>query len=188
MNRKRMWLALATAAWLPLTAAAAPAPPPPSEGPITDALALRGILPATAPPSAATAVTAGEGVIELQSLVMVPVEKVMTDTVTQPDGKKVQIERVVTTTEFTIRSVQWKADALKFYLVAKNGKLESVSVAKATAMLKEKKPVLTGDGDEVDARNLEVVKPGTLYLVLPPPQQEPTPIPIPPGLPPGFKP
>ena len=36
-------------------------------------------------------------------------------------------------------------------------------------MLKKPLVVLTGDSAEVDRRHLEMVKPGTLYLVLPPP-------------------
>jgi hypothetical protein len=37
-------------------------------------------------------------------------------------------------------------------------------------MLKQKTPVLTGDKADVEPQNLELVKPGTLYLVLPPPE------------------
>ena len=66
----------------------------------------------------------------------------------------------------------------KFFTVSKEGKLEALDAAKATALLKKRTAILTGDSATVDPRHLELVKPGTRYLVIPPsPLQKPAPRP-----------
>ena len=172
MNGTRMWLALAAAAWFVLRAAAAPAPTPPSQGPISDALALRGVLGKTAPPTLSTAVVVEKGVIETECALAIPVSKEVVETVTLPNGKQEQVARVVTETVYETRTVRLMVDGLKFYTVTAEGKLEAIDAAKATGMLKQKTPVLTGATADVDPRNLELVKPGTLYLVVPLPQTD----------------
>jgi hypothetical protein len=62
-----------------------------------------------------------------------------------------------------------RAKDCKFFVVAKEGKLEAIDLKKAAARLTKPTAVLTGEGAEADPRNLEVVKPGTLYLVMPTP-------------------
>jgi hypothetical protein len=182
MKRTWMGLALASAAWFALSAGAAPAPTAPSEGPISDALALRGVLPKTPPPTASVAVVPEMGVIELGRVVLVPVAKEVTETVVGPDGKQEQVKRVVTETVPQTTTVRVKAESVKFFTVTRDGKLDALDAAKAAAMLKQRMPVLTGDSPDVDPRALELVKPGTLYLVPPPPEPE---LPHVPPLPPG---
>ena len=179
MNQTTTGLALATAAWFALSAAAAPAPAPPSEGPISDALAMRGILPKTAPPIVSPVEMAGDGVLQLESVAMVPETFQYEEAVALPNGKTQKVVRTAMRFVAVTRAVQFKTASLKFFTVTKDGKLESLETAKATAMLKTRTPVLTGDSAEVDPRNLEMVKPGTLYLVFPPPPPPPIPQAVP---------
>jgi hypothetical protein len=58
------------------------------------------------------------------------------------------------------------AKSCKFFTVTKEGKLDPLDAAKATAMLKTRTPVLTSDSD-VDTRGLDQIKPGTLCIVVP---------------------
>ena len=201
MNFSRMWLALVAAAWLPLAAAAAPAPVAvrTSQGPLADALRLRGLLPGTAPLLVLPAVMVEKGVIGLKFrplvviavtrdvMVMVPRKRTVTETVQLPGGKVAQRTRLVTEyetrTEKMVEHVQrpgGKVEIMrvtvkscKFFRVSKEGKLEALDAAKATALLKKRTAILTGDSAEVDPRHLTLVKPGTLYLVLPPPPPPP---------------
>jgi hypothetical protein len=177
-----MWLTAATAACLALPAAAAPAPAPSSPGPISEAVRLSGIVPRTAPPLASRAVAAGEGVIELELRTMTYVAEAVTENVATPDGKVVPVTRFVTKTVPQAVTVAVKADGVKFFTVTKDGKLEALDAAKAAGLLKKRTAVLTGESADVDPRNLELVKPGTLYLVLPRLDFEtPPPPPAPPG-------
>jgi hypothetical protein len=208
---KRTILCLALATLGASLAEAAPAPSPISEGPISDALAVRALLPNTAPPTVTAAVTAGEGVIELESstISMVTetrVRTVMTNVaetrkelanVVGPDGKPQTVERTIVVNvpvareeAFTVTvaratggaaKARIAAKSCKFFTVTKESKLESLDAAKAMAMLKTRTAVLTGANAEVDPRNLELIKPGTLYLVAPPSAQIPDAPPPPPG-------
>ena len=175
MKASRIWLSLAAAAWLVLPAAAAPAPTPPSDGPLSDALALRGLIGKTAPPMASNTMVVEKGVIEVGSLAAVPVAQSVAETVTLPNGKQEQVVRTVTSVQYEPRYVRYKVDAVKFFTVTAEGKLQPLDAAKATETLEKTTPVLTGDSAEVEARNLELVRPGTLYLVLPPPEAPPLP-------------
>jgi hypothetical protein len=160
-----MWLALAAAAWFGLSAAAAPAPR--SEGPISDALAVRALLPATTAPLVTPAVMVEKGVIELQALEVETRQMKFTEIVVLPNGKQAPVERVVTQAIYQMRAARRKTEGIKFFTVTAEGKLEAIDAAKATGMLKERTPVLTGGSADVDPRALELVKPRTLYLVLP---------------------
>ncbi|HVS35700.1 MAG TPA: hypothetical protein VMS17_08960 [Gemmataceae bacterium] len=186
MNKQITALALAAAAWFPLSAAAAPAPEPSSEGPISDALGLRGRLPSTPPPTAGAAIAAEKGGVNLEVTVAIAISQEVVVNVPElsPDGKTVktvQQKRVVTSMVPETRIERIQADAVKFFTVGRDGKLESIDSAKALGMLKQFTPVLYGQPAEVDPRNLEQVKPGTLYLVLPLHQPESIPVPLPPG-------
>jgi hypothetical protein len=172
MNRCTTALALATAAWITFTAAAAPAPEPPSQGPISDALALRSLVPTTPAPTANVAVSTEKEIVQMESLVAIPVFREVVDTITLPNGQTEQIKRAVSSVQYETRTIQVKADGIKFFTVGKDGKLEVVEPGKAMEQLQKRTPVLTGDSAEVDPRNLALVKAGTLYLVLPPTPSE----------------
>jgi hypothetical protein len=85
------------------------------------------------------------------------------------EGKEVKVTEAVTIAKPVLVKTKLTAKECKFFVVAKEGKLEALDVKKAAAMLKKPTAVLTGDSAEVDPRNLEVVKPGTIYLVIPAP-------------------
>ena len=121
----------------------------------------------------------------MESPVMVPQAQEVVENVAGADGKVVQVKRVVMSIVSVPRTVRVQLDGLKFFTVTAEGKLEAIDAAKATEMLKHKTPVLSGDGADVDPRNLELVKAGTLYLVIPPHWLEPIPQPL---FPPGAKP
>jgi hypothetical protein len=198
MNLSKTSVVLAVAWWaLPCLAAPVPVPGSTTGGPITDALRLRDMLPRTAPLTITPAVLAKDGVIMMERRVMVTVPfarevtvqvavaKQVIEKVTQPDGKVV--ERVRTVTEYVpekrtvtqmasqtrAETISLMANGCKFYVVTKDGKLEAIDAEKATAMLKKKIAVLTGDSANVDPRTLEMVKPGTLCVI--PPKPVPTP-------------
>src|SRR5262245_50258276 len=116
MNLFRMWLSLA-AVWFILPAAAAPAPAPvsTSQGPISDALRLRALLPRTAPLSACPAVMAGEGQLELERRVPVYVTKHVKETVQTPDGQVREITRVVSEAVQQASKIRVAVKTCKFY-------------------------------------------------------------------------
>jgi hypothetical protein len=193
----RSILCLALTALCVSLAHAAPAPTPTSESPVGDALAVRALLPYAAPPTVTAAVTAGDGVIEmeLQTVSMVAetrVRKVLTNVpetreetanVTGPDGKIQTVKRQVTVYVPVAREEQYTvtvpvitaggakarmtAKACRFFTVTTEGKLEALDAAKAATLLKTRKSVLTGESAEVDPRNLELIKAGTLYIAVP---------------------
>jgi hypothetical protein len=201
MNFSRMWLALAAAAWfvLPGTAAPVPIPAPASTSPIAEAVRLRGLLPTTTPLAVIPAAMAKEGVLELEYPTLVTLkairtvtvmrseEKTVTETVQGPGGKVEQVKRKVT--EMVPATVQVEVTVLvpggkvekmpvpvkscKFFVVSKEGKLEPLDAAKATALLKKRTAVLTGASAEVDPRTLELIKPGTLCVIYAPPPPPP---------------
>jgi hypothetical protein len=172
---------LVAAAWLAAAAAtAAPVPdrPPASQGPISDYLRLRGKLPASEPPRAMKLAVSGD-TIEVESITTVPVVEEVARAV-QRDGKVVIEKQLVTKSVAQVRKQAVAVKDCKFFEVSRDGKLEPVEAAKVAALLKEPRAVLAGQGTEVDPRNLELVNPGTLYVVFPPPLPEVVPVPLPP--------
>src|SRR5262249_23002989 len=153
-------------AWLALPAAAAPAPTPGSQGPVTDALRLRDMLPKTAPPTASPAVIRGEGFIEMERRNMVYVAKQVTETI-EKDGQPTTITRIVTEAVPQVFRTRYALKDCKFYLVTNEGKLEELDGKKAAGMLKKETPVLAGYSADVDPKGLATVKPGTIFVVTP---------------------
>jgi hypothetical protein len=171
MNLTRMWLALAAAGTFAILTVAAPAPAPESQGPISDALRLRGKVPPGSPPVGTRVTMIDDNTIEVDRVSMQYVS----------EARQVEVEKDVKTetrTEIVTRAVPTSyrervaAAKCKFYTVTKDGKLETLEGKKAAALLKKPIAVLTGDSAEVDPRHLEMVKPGTLYLILPAPQPQ----------------
>jgi hypothetical protein len=164
-----MWLALSATAWFAAAAAAAPLPAGESQGPISDYLRLRGKLPATAPPHVMQVVLGDGDMIEVGRRMVQYVTEAR-ETKVVKDGKEVVVTTYVTVPVFRESKELVAAKDCKFFTLAKDGKLEAVEAKKATALLKKPTAVLAGESAEVDPRHLELVKPGTLYLVVPPPQ------------------
>lgn len=181
MNRFTIGVALTAASWFALPASAAPAPIPArtSQGPITDALRLRGLLPRTGPLSATPAVMAADGSLELQRRVMVYVQKQVTEIVQRPGGRVEEVTRVVTEAVAQAATVRVIVKSCKFFVIGKDGKLEALDAGKATAALKTMTAVLTGESADVDPRTLELIKPGTLCVIHLPPDPTAPPPPLP---------
>ncbi len=171
MNQFKLWLVVTAMACFAVTASAAPVPPPESQGPISDALRLRGKVPATVAPMATRVAMSDENTIEVERVTSqtVPVTE---EVVVEKDGKQMKVVQYVTRTVPVYYKSLVAVNKCKFFTVTKDGKLEEVDTKKATGMLKKPTVVLTGDSAEVDSRHLEMVKPGTLYLVLPPPEPQ----------------
>jgi hypothetical protein len=165
MNRLKGCLALA-AVCLALPAAAAPAPDT-SPGPISDYLRLRGKQAHMAAPRAMQ-VQGNEGALEVerQAVTYVAQTRVVTR---KQNGREVQVQETVVVPVFQAYKTTAAVKDCKFFTVGKGGKLEPLDADKAAALLKKPTTVLTGESAEVDPRYLEIVKPGTLYLVLPEP-------------------
>jgi hypothetical protein len=206
---KRTILCLGVAALCAAAAAAAPAPP--SEGPVSDALRVQTLLPNAVPPTVTAAVAAEGGVIELERpttemveetrvrrvFEMAPMKKTEVVNVVGPDGKVEAQTREVTVNVTVSKDVPYAvtvaratgasakvrvaAKACKFFTVTKEGKLDPVDPAKATAMLKTRTPVLTGAGADVDPRSLDQIRPGTLFIVVPAAPPGPDALPPPPA-------
>jgi hypothetical protein len=162
-----MWLALGMAACFVLTTAAAPITPsgPESKGPISDVLRMRGKLPATTPPAGMKVVLVDD-ILEVERWVTQYVTEARERTVVV-DGKEVTEKYAVSKAVPVVTKSKVTAKDCKFFVVAKEGKLEAIDLKKAAERLKKPTAVLTGDSAEVDPRNLEVVKPGTLYVITP---------------------
>jgi hypothetical protein len=175
MNLLRVLLVPA-AAWLAAGALlAAPIPDrTPSQGPISDFLRQRDNLPTTPAPTAIKFELRGDTLEATEHRVQyVPQVR---QRFIQADG----VNRVVTeTVTVPVATVVKRAVAVKdckFFTVT-DAKLRPLDLDRAKAMLKEPTAILTGTTAEVDPRHLEMVKPGTLYLVVPPagPMVEPIP-------------
>jgi hypothetical protein len=189
MNPLRLWLALGSAVCLALATQAAPVPEraPESEGPVTDGLRLRSLVPATEAPSAMKVAVKGDKievarrsnkyVTEVRQRI-VPVTEYVARQVTKPDGQVV-VEQVPVTKnvvqQYTVvvpvaiyQQEQVALKACSFFEVSRQGKLEAVPLDRATTLLKERSVVLTGESATLDPRQLDLIKPGTLYVVLPP--------------------
>jgi hypothetical protein len=191
-------LCLATAA-LWLTAASAPAAPvparaAPSQGPVSDALALRDLLPTTAAPVALRALMTDERSVELHrptfkavavTEVVQQVEyRAVEKTRTVKKGEVLVTEKVieyvpvtrevpVTVTKIVpsdkVQKETVPAGDCKFFTVTREGRLEAITAGAAAARLKTATGILTGASAEIDSRYLELVRPGTLYVVTPEP-------------------
>jgi hypothetical protein len=166
MKLCRLWLALPLMAWIAATVLAAPAPAPESQGPISDALRLRDKLPKTAPPTSHRVVLRDDNIVEVERVRYNYAYEVVTRKV-QRDGNEIEVAQYVARAIPVVYREQIAVKSCTFYTVTKEGKLEAVETKKAAAQLKKLTLVLTGDSAEVDPRHLEVVKPGTLYVVLP---------------------
>ena len=167
MNFSRMGLALGAAAGFALTAASAPAPAPspPSQGPISDFLRLRGKLPQTAPPPVIK-VHAEEGTLQVERPVAQYTQELRETTVKQ-GGIERKVQYTVMVPRFISQKETVAVKDCKFFRVTRDGKLETVETRNAAARLKKPTAVLTGEDAKLDPRHLELIKPGTLYLVIP---------------------
>jgi len=167
MNFSRTWLALGAVAGFALTAASAPAPAPspPSQGPISDFLRLRGKLPQSAPPHVMP-IRAEQGAIEVQRQVPQYIQEKRQTTIKR-DGREASVEYIVMVPRFTMQKETVAVKDCKFFLVTRDGKLEAVETSKVAARLKKSTAVLAGECAKVDPRHLELIKPGTLYVVIP---------------------
>ena len=79
------------------------------------------------------------------------------------------VEREVHVTTARVRLVKQTvpAEKIKAFTVTKAGKLEAISNATLVEMLAKPTPALIGDAD-LDPRHLELIRPGTLFLAIPP--------------------
>jgi hypothetical protein len=168
MNRIRLLLGLAAVFAFVLLTRAAPAPSPESQGPISDAMRMRGKVPATSAPSGTRVSRIDDNSLQVDRVMMQYVSEARTVNV-EVDGMTQQRTEVVTRAVPVVYKEQVAVEKCKFYTVTKDGKLETLEAKKATALLKKPVAVLTGDSADVDARHLEMVKEGSLYIVLPPP-------------------
>jgi hypothetical protein len=145
-------------------AAPVPVTTPATRGPVTDVLRLHQLLPQTVPLTPIPAVIDQRGRIQMETQYIVFEITRVEEIIQYPQGPvtvtklvKVPITRVET------RTVVLKD--CKFYVVTKDGKLEAIDAEKATAILKKKTAVMTGNSADVDPRTLELLKPGTLCVI-----------------------
>jgi hypothetical protein len=173
----------------------ATAPAPTSQGPISDALARYALLPNTAAPHVLKVVMADGDTVEVQRPVFQAVERLekvnrvvyveeqrgktirrdgqdvkVPYTVYVPKTQVVEVRRTVLVPSNEVRKETVAAKDCKFFTVTRDGKLEAVEAAKAAGLLKKPAAVLVGTKSEVDPRQPELVKPGTLNLAVPPPK------------------
>ncbi len=168
MNRIRLLLGLAAVFVFVLLTRAAPAPSPESQGPISDAMRLRAKVPATAAPNGTRISRIDDNTLQVDRVMMQYVSEARVVTV-EVNGQQQQRTEIVTRAVPMVYKEQVAAEKCKFFTVTKDGKLEALEAKKATALLKKPVAVLTGDSTEVDPHHLEMVKEGSLYVVLPPP-------------------
>jgi hypothetical protein len=165
MSLSKFGLAALIVAGVVLTAMAAPAPAPRSQGPISDFLPRRAALPPGAPPTVVS-VQGDDDHITMthQKVVFVPVTQAVQ---VDRDGKTVT--EVRTTLVHKVYSMQTRGAVkdYKVFRVSKEGKLEALEADKAAARWKKPTEALIGTSADVDPRQLELIKPGALYLVLP---------------------
>jgi hypothetical protein len=190
MNPSRFCLAALAVAGMALAAAAAPAPAPKSQGPISDFLLLRAALPPGEAPSVVEVSSDGDTFMVMHRMVVsVPVTW---QEAVEFEGKSVVVPRTVMVPQVISRRSKVAVKDCKVFRVNKEGRLEAVEADKAAAQWKKPTQVLLGKSAEIDPRQLELVKPGTFYLVLseaalnvpvevvapvPPPRGKPVPVP-----------
>lgn len=211
MNTISKWFAI-PAAWLAasaLSAAPIPSRPPTSQGPISDALVLRTKVPTTAAPEVKKVAMSDEATVEVHSRVMVPTEVTETvnqteyvttvrERVVQRDGRdvkvvepvsvpvtrQVMVKKLVMAPGDKIEKRSIPAKECKFFTVNREGKLDPLKATDAATQLKQPTTVLTGFAAELAPGYLELIKPGTVYVVLPatnPSTVVPPPMPLPRG-------
>ena len=180
------------------------AAPTPNPGSLEAALRLREKLPKSHPPTVSDVrYEGGEIVVTRQVIEHVPermlskaqVTEYVAEQYTVKIGDRLEVrtraipvvrwvEREVTVNRAVVRSVKQKvaANSIKAFTVTKDGKLESLDRAKFLGMLTKPITVLVGDAD-VDPRHLELIRPGTIYLVIDEPSRpNEAPAKEPPGL------
>ncbi len=179
-------------------------PEAPAMNGIGGILRVRDKLPRTAPPSASTVVldlgnlTLMRPVIEYRQemmrvrdtvVVQVPVVVVVNvngrlEKRTEVRTETKEVERDVAVAKGVVRLVKQivPAEKVKAFLVTKAGTLESIPQAALLEMLAKPTPALIGDAD-LDPRHLELIRPGTLFLAIPPEGNRPAPPPGEPILP-----
>jgi hypothetical protein len=206
MNQTSKWLSL-PALWLAaasLSAAPIPSRATNSQGPISDALALRGLVPTTPAPTVKKVVMPDDATVVVHHRVekAVAVEETVSVTryvsvakevVVKKDGRDVKttitetvpvVEQVMVTKMVMVPTDKVQKESLtakscKFFRVSKDGKLDPLETADAAKHLKQPISVLTGQSAAIDLRHLELITPGTLYVVLPI-TNTPVPVPLPP--------
>jgi hypothetical protein len=174
MNNHKKWLALGAAVVAFALAAAAPTiafgddkkDDAPAPGSIADVLRLRDKLPRGTSPTV-TEVAMKDGAIEISRQVIQLAPRLEEYIEKTPDGRTEKRVRQVTTQVVQIVKQTVEAKTIKSFVVTKDGKLEALDAAKLPDMLKKPTSVLIGDSTDVDARHLDLIKPGTVYLAIP---------------------
>jgi hypothetical protein len=164
----RFWLAVLAVGGMALAVAAAPAPAPKSQGPVSDFLRLRATLPAGEAPSVVE-VSSDDETLTMTHRMVASVPTVRTQTVEiEIEGRRVSQVQTVTVMVPVVQYLRRKVPVkeCKVFRVSKEGKLEAVEADKGAAQWKKPTEVLVGTSAEVDPRQLELIKPGTFYLVL----------------------
>jgi hypothetical protein len=184
----RLLLAVLVLAGLGLSAAAAPAPTPApaSQGPVSDFLRRRAELPAGEPPQVVSLRGNEETITAIHNrVVFVPATQ---NVAVEMEGRTVVEQRTV----LVPQAQTWRRAAAvkdcKFYRVGKEGKLEAIEADKVAEQWKKPTEVLAGPSAEVDPRHLALIKPGTLFLVLPDARKMPPVVPVPPPPPTPIQP
>lgn len=197
MTRYSQCLLAAVLATATATAAPVPEGTPSGQGPLTDYLLRRASLPGAEPPVATKATVRGDAVeMDAVAVVFKPVtrEQVVTVQVVVPvqeerervvrrDGRDVtekytvvvnrtqerQEKRHVTTVvaEPVVQKRMTSLKSCRFFVVTAGGKLDALEAGPAAKRLAEPTAVLTGSKPTLDPGLLELVKPGTLYVVTP---------------------
>jgi hypothetical protein len=179
MNLFRIRMVLPAAAWLVVSAAlAAPVPDhAPSQGPISDFLRQRDNLPTTPAPTPTKFALHGDMLEANEQRIQYVTE--VRQKIVQRDGVNRVVAETVTVPVTTVYRRAVAVKDCKFFTVTRDGKLEAMELKKALALLKEPTAILTSTSAEIDPRHLELIRPGTLYLVIPPagPMVEPPPPP-----------
>ncbi len=145
----------------------------PPRGSIAEVLRLRDQLPRTQVNVSEAVLQDGKIDVSRQTVVQVPVSTVVE--VIGPDGNKVQMVTTTMVTQARQTKFSVEAKAIKSFSVTKDGKLEPLDADKLADLLKKPAAVLVGETADVDARSLELIKPGTVYLAVPPALSQPLP-------------
>lgn len=162
---------------------------PPS--PVEKALRLRGKPPLSAPPTPlAVEFKGGDALITATVVEMVPETRRVTQNIVEQvpvtervavtvDGKvreeqrvvlravTRQVERNVTVHRAVLRLVQTRLDlrAAKAFQLDKEGKLQPLDATRLPNLIGKDGRVMTIESAEVDPRHLELIRPGTVFLL-----------------------
>jgi len=146
----------------------------PSPSSVAGILAVRDKLPRGSAPVVAE-VEMKDGMIEVGRQVMRLVPRAEEVAVPTADGRVQKVVRTTTVQVVQIEKQAVEAKTLKAFTVTKDGKLEALDAEKLPDRLKKPTTVLLGDSADLDSHHLELIKPGTIYLSIPP--QPPVPLP-----------